>query len=332
MRAVLGVAIDAGEVCAVLVDADVPALGPFDTQRWAAGERADAEAVRRALAVMTERAARAGVPFARAGLVASEAVVPDPGETAVPVQAVGVDEARLAFLAAAPELEGVRVVALIGRDDAATTASVADIRSGAVLASVAVAEDDFGGIAPALPEAADEAVARAGVAPEALAFLDLRPGDAAVARELSAVLGVPFVTPHGVPWHRATGAALVAAHSDRPPAPAPSPGRRVAVLVSALVALAVLLGGGLAVAIGGAGPSEPPRPADAVRSVPAPQTSLSPETGTPSAVPCPGRDTPAAQAPEARPAGWSVRASDPDLGPHPGPTPPTTTVTAPPCE
>ena len=52
-------------------------------------------------------------------------------------------------------------------------------------------------------------------------FLDLRPGDAGPARELATVLGVPFVTPHGVPWHRATGAALVAARQDAPP---PVPG------------------------------------------------------------------------------------------------------------
>lgn len=192
MRAVLGVAIDAGEVCAVLVDADVPALGPFDTQRWPVGDRTETDAVSRAFTAMTERAARAEVHFTRAGLVAAGTAVPDSGTTEV--RTVGIDEARLAFLAAAPELDGVRTVVLIGRDDATVRVSVADIRSGAVLASVAAAEDDFGRIVPALPEAADEAVALAGVAPEVLVFPDLRPGDVAAARALAAVLGVPFVT------------------------------------------------------------------------------------------------------------------------------------------
>ncbi|MGW3481191.1 hypothetical protein, partial [Rhodococcus indonesiensis] len=282
MRAVLGVAVDAGEVCAVLVDADVPALGPFDTQRWPVGDRTEAEAVGHAFTAMTERAARAEVRFTRAGLVAAGTTVPDsmPDSGATEVRIVGTDEARLAFLAAAPELDGVRTVVLIGRDDATGRVSVADIRSGAVLASVAVAEDDFGQIAPALPGAADEAVALAGVGPEALVFPDLRPGDVAVARALAAALDVPFVTPHGGPWHRATGAALVAARTEPlPAAPSPSSSRRVALLVAVVVALAVLLGGGLAVAIGGAGPSEPPRPADAARSVPVPPAGPTPDTG-----------------------------------------------------
>lgn len=328
MRAVLGVAVDAGEVCAVLVDADVPALGPFDTQRWPVGDRTEAEAVCHAFTAMTGRAARAEVRFTRAGLVAAGTTVPDSvlDSGATEVRIVGTDEARLAFLAAAPELDGVRTVVLIGRDDATGRVSVADIRSGAVLASVAVAEDDFGQIAPALPGAADEAVALAGVGPEALVFPDLRPGDVAVARALAAALDVPFVTPHGGPWHRATGAALVAARTEPLPAvPSPSSSRRVALLVAVVVALAVLLGGGLAVAIGGAGPSEPPRPADAARSVPVPPAGPTPDTGAPTAVPCPERDTP-----QVRPAGWSMRASDPDPGPHPDPTPPS--VTAPPCE
>ncbi len=324
MRAVLGVAIDAGEVCAVLVDADVPALGPFDTQRWPVGDRAEAEAVSRAFTAMTERAARAEVHFTRAGLVAPATVVPDSGTTEV--RTVGIDEARLAFLAAVPELDGVRTVVLIGRDDATVRVSVADLRSGAVLASVAAAEDDFGRIVPALPEAADEAVALAGVAPEALVFPDLRPGDVAAARALAAAVGVPFVTPHGGPWHRATGAALVAARTEPLPAPSSPSSRRVALLVAVVVALAVLLGGGLAVPIGGPGPSEPPRPADAARSVPAPSAGPGPDTGVPTAVPCQGDDTP-----QVRPAGWSVRASDPDLGPRPAPAPPST-VAAPPCE
>ncbi len=59
MRPMLGISIDDGEVCAVLVDADVPSLGPFDSQRgFGAPGDTPAEAAAAAASAMAERAPR----------------------------------------------------------------------------------------------------------------------------------------------------------------------------------------------------------------------------------------------------------------------------------
>lgn len=324
MRAVLGVAVDDGEISAVLVDADVPALGPFDSQRWAASDSDETTgAAVDAVAAMTERAERAGLSVGRVGVVAASAVADAIRDAAaVEVTSVDVDVARLAYLANAPELAETPVLALHTRSGGAETATIVDVTVGTVLASVTPDGDELIGYTELLPDAMDEAIARAGRSPQALVFLDLRPGDSGPARELATVLDVPFVTPHGVPWHRATGAALVAAREDAPP---PVVGRnrsggRIAALVGALVVLLVILGAGLAVAIGGADES---REAESTvvfdeRPVPTSAPPAPTSTGVPAPVPC---ESSASDAPQIRPASWPARASDPDPAPAPVPAP-----------
>lgn len=331
MRPMLGIAVDEGEVCAVLVDADVPMLGPFDSQRWPYDpDVSSAEAAARAATTMVERAATASLTVDRIGLVSCPDEAEAAGEVAdavrattdVDVDVVPLDDARLAFLAGAPEFAETPVLALHNRTDGVESASVVDIRSSRILSTVAVDGDTFPGYAESLPEVMDEAIARSGTHPQALVFLDLRPGDAGPARELSTILGVPFVTPHGVPWHRATGAGLVAARHGQPDATAATPvagRRRGAALLAALVTFVAILGGGLAVAVGG-GDRQPV-------GVPGLQTAVAP---APSPVPQPSRSTtattPADPCATVRPASWPVRASDPE--PSPDPTAPAET----PCD
>ncbi|MEE2034666.1 hypothetical protein [Rhodococcus chondri] len=331
MRPMLGIAVDEGEVCAVLVDADVPALGPFDSQRWAhEPEVSPADAAAHAVTAMAGRAAAASLTVDRIGLVAcpdeSDAVreIADAVRAAadVEVDVVPLDDARLAFLAGAPEFAETPVLALHNRTDGVESASMVDIGSVRILSTVALDGDSLTGYTESLPEVMDEAIARAGVHPHALVFLDLRPGDAAPARELSTILGVPFVTPHGVPWHRATGAALVAARQGEAvtaTAATVSGRRRGAALLATLVALVAILGGGLAVAVGG---SDRPQ-----AGVPGLQTAVAP---VPSPVPAPSRPATSTATPDpcatVQPASWPVRASDPD--PLQEPTPPV----AAPCE
>ena len=325
MRPMLGVAVDDGEVCAVLVDADVPTLGPFDSQRLVAERGADpAEIAASAVVAMTERAAKASLTILSIGLTVTPGGGVEAGEVAdaigavtdTPVEIVPLDDARLAYLAGAPELASTPVLALHTRTSNVESASIADIVSRTVLASVTPAGDVFGGYSESLPEAMDEAIARAGQTPKAVVFLDLEPGDAGPARELATILGVPFITPHGVPWHRATGASLVAAERNAPASVTGAPaGRgRGAALLAVLVALVAILGGGLAVAVGGITHTK--------EVAPDPSTSVS------SSVPAPGPESGAVAVPEtpvavpsdpcgdARPVSWPVRASDPDV---PGP-------------
>lgn len=343
MRAVLGVSVDDGEISAVLVDADVPALGPFDSQRWAAsGSGGTTAAVAGALATMTERADRAGLAIGRIGAVAESGVVDAIRDAAtVEVTSVEVDAARFAFLANAPELADTPLLALHTRDGGAETVSVVDGHVGTVLSAVSPPGDHLLGCGDLLPDAMDEAIARAGRSPQAVVFLDLRPGDAGPARDLASVLGVPFVTPHGVPWHRATGAALVAARLDAPPLPVAGrrPGRVTAMAGSVVVLLAIL-GAGLAVAIGGTGTSGDAGPTVVFGEQTAPTTAPSVPGHTDSAVPVPCvSDVP--DEPEIRPASWPGRASDPDpaspgpaQAPAPGPVPtsgPAPAPVLPPC-
>ncbi|WP_407444856.1 hypothetical protein [Rhodococcus sp. (in: high G+C Gram-positive bacteria)] len=323
----LGIAVDDGEVCAVLVDADVPSLGPFDSQRLVP-ERgaAAADTAARAVVAMTERAATASLAIQAIGLTVTPGGADETRDIAdaigavtdSAVQVVDLDDARLAYLAGAPELSSTPVLAVHTRTGGVESASIVDAGSRAVLASVSPSGDVFGGYSESLPEAMDEAIARAGRTPQALVFLDLQPGDAGPARELATILGVPFVTPHGVPWHRATGASLVAAKRTEPVAVAAvAPGRgRGAALLAAIVALVAILGGGLAVAVGGIAQTNGSTPDD-------PGTSVSPsapaQESASVAVPVP--ETPVAVTPDpceaARPASWPARASDPDL---PGPS------------
>lgn len=325
MRPMLGIAVDDGEVCAVLVDADVPSLGPFDSQRLVADRNAaPADTAAAAVVAMTERAAKASLSILSIGLTVTPGGADDARDVAdaiaavtdTPVEIVDLDDARLAYLAGAPELAAATVLALHTRTGSVESASVVDTGSRAVLASVTPAGDVFGGYSESLPEAMDEAIARAGKTPNALVFLDLQPGDAGPARELATILGVPFVTPHGVPWHRATGASLVAAERNRPAPVAGAPtgrGRGVA-LLAAIVALVAILGGGLAVAVGGIGQTGD--------GTPNPDTVVAPSTPAPApasvAVPVP--ETPVAVPADpcagARPVSWPIRMSDPDL---PGP-------------
>ncbi|WP_241385166.1 hypothetical protein [Rhodococcus sp. CH91] len=329
MRPMLGISLDDGEVCAVLVDADVPALGPFDSQRGFGAPGADpADAAAAAATVMAERAASASLNLVAAAVVTGQENDQDAEPVAEAVRAVlgldvdvvVLDDARLAFLAGAPELSDLPVLALHTRTFGVESASVVDVPSRTVLSTVSPEGDEFGPHTQSLPEAMDEAIARAGTSPAAVVFLDLRPGDAAPARELSTVLGVPFVTPHGVPWHRATGAALVAAERRVPPvAAAPAGRRRGTVLLATLVLLVALLGGGLAVAVGGG--TQPGR------SAPGLQTAVAPP---PSPVPQPDRPLVEDPCSDVRPASWPARASDPDAGQVPSPE--ETVPAAPPCE
>ncbi|MEU5841775.1 hypothetical protein [Rhodococcus sp. NPDC047139] len=327
MRPMLGISVDDGEVCAVLVDADVPNLGPFDSQRgFGAPGDTPAEVAAAAAAAMSERAAAASLTLSAAAVVTGPENDEDAGPVTeavravlgIDVESVLLDDARLAFLAGAPELADLLVLALHTRTFGVESASIVDVPSREVLSTVSPDGDEFGPHTQSLPEAMDEAIARAGVSPDAVVFLDLRPLDAGPARELSTVLGVPFVTPHGVPWHRATGAALVAADRRAPAiAAAPAGRHRGTALLAALVALVALLGGGLAVAVGSG--------AQAERSAPGVQTAVAPP---PSPVPQPDRPRAADPCSEARPASWPARASDPAPGSVPSPE---TTPAAPPC-
>lgn len=356
MRPVLGVAVDDGEVSAVLVDADVPRLGPFDSQRWAAEpDVSQADAVARAVTSMTERAGNASLSVVTIGLVALQSGDTDTHSVAegiravseAPVEVVPLDDARLAYLAGAPELADTPVLALHTRTGGVESASIVDTRSRTVLSSVVRGNDPLTGHTDALPDTMDEALTRAGVSPAALVFLDLRPGDAAPARELSTILGVPFVTPHGVPWHRATGAALVAARRSQaqPVAAGAASTRRNVALMAVVVALVAMLGGGLAVAMGGSDGGSDPGGAEGQSEI-SDSTEFTPETDTPELwdrmaphpVPrdagtpddaAPPRD-PAPQGSDpcgaAQPASWPARGSDP--APSPSPTP----EHAPPCD
>lgn len=332
MRPMLGISVDDGELCAVLVDADVPNLGPFDSQRGfgtLTDSPADAAAV--AAAAMLERAATASLTVHAVAVVLGPddemhseeiaAAVRAAVGPEIPVEQVSLDAARLEFLAGAPELAALPVLALHTRTSGVESASVVETASRAVLSTVSPDGDEFDPHGQSLPEAMDEAIARAGSGPDAVVFLDLEPGDAAPARELATILGVPFVTPHGVPWHRATGGALVAAAHRRPvPSPAPVGRRRSAVLMAAVTALVVLLGGGLAMAVGGVAGSG--RSAPGMQSVVAPPQSPVPQPTRPAVEdPCADGDRSGVQ-----PASWPARASDPD----PRPAPPVET-TPPPC-
>lgn len=369
MRPVLGVAVDDGEVSAVLVDADVPQLGPFDSQRWAAEpDVSEADAVARAVTSMAERAENASLTVGAIGLVALPSSDADTdtvveairAASEAPVEVVPLDAARLAYLAGAPELADTPVLALHTRTGGVESASIVDTRSRTVLSSVVRGDDALPDTA-ALPDAMDEALARTGVSPAALVFLDLRPGDVVSARELSTILGVPFVTPHGVPWHRPTGAALVASRR-RPLQPAAAAGaastRRNLALMAVVVALVAMLGGGLALAMGGSGGGaegssgvEGPG-SSAGQSERSGTTEFAPETDTPELwdrlaphpVPrdaeTPGdADTSQNPAPEgsdpcgaAQPASWPARGSDPAPSPAPSPTPEPAPEPTPPCE
>lgn len=359
MRPVLGVAVDDGEVSAVLVDADVPQLGPFDSQRWAAEpDASQSDAVARAVTSMTERAENASLTVGTIGLVALPSGEADTDAVAeavravseAPVEVVPLDGARLAYLAGAPELAETPVLAIHTRTGGVESVSIVDTGSRTVLSSVVRGGDDLTGHPDALPDTMDEALARAGVSPEALVFLDLRPGDAAPARELSTILGVPFVTPHGVPWHRSTGAALVASRRSRVQ-PAAAAGaaatRRNLALMVIVIALLAMLGGGLALAMGGSGggsddqgSSEPPGGSQGQSAIPG-TTDLAPEADTPElwdrlaphSVPrdagTPGdAGSPPDPAPHgsdpcgaAQPASWPARGSDPAPSPAPLPAP-----------
>lgn len=354
MRPVLGVAVDDGEVSAVLVDADVPQLGPFDSQRWAAEpDVSQADAVARAVTSMAERAENASLTVGTIGLVALASGDADTAAVAeairevseAPVEVVRLDDARLAYLAGAPELADTSVLALHTRTGGVESASIVDTRSRTVLSSVVRGDDPLTGHTDALPDTMDEALARAGVGPSALVFLDLRPGDASHARELSTILGVPFVTPHGVPWHRATGGALVAVRRSRaqPVAAGAASTRRNAALLAVVVALVAMLGGGLALAMGGsedrggsAGQGEISDPTeftpetdtpelwDRIAPHPVPRDAGGPDdAGTPQN---PEPQSPAPQDPAtqdsdpcgvALPASWPARGSDPAPSPAP---------------
>jgi len=326
MRPVLGVAVDDGEITAALVDADVTLLGPFDSQRWPADpDVTTPDAVAAAVAAMSERAEAASVTVDRIGIVtasgagpADDLVAAVAEVTAVPVDVVPLDRARLVFLGGAHELADHTVIAVHTRTDDTESVSIVDIRSATVLSSVVRDGDAVTGHVESLPDVADEAVARAGAAPQALVFLDLRPGDGGPARELATVLGVPFVAPHGVPWHRATGAALVAAAQDPPTATATAAGgRRPAwVLVCVLGVLTALLGGGLAVGVGGAARSGDQLPATVTETMvpvppPAGESAPAGEESSPAPDPCA----------EDRPVSWPSHRSDPDSGPVPGDVP-----------
>jgi hypothetical protein len=370
MRPVLGVAVDDGEVSAVLVDADVPQLGPFDSQRWAAEpDVSQADAVARAVTSMTERAENASLTVGTIGLVALPSGDADTAAVAeairavseAPVAVVPLDDARLAYLAGAPELADTPVLALHTRTGSVESASIVDTGSRSVLSSVVRGDDPLTGHTDALPDTMDEALARAGVAPAALVFLDLRPGDAPPARELSTILGVPFVTPHGVPWHRATGAALVAARRSRaqPVAAGAASTRRNVALMAVVVALVAMLGGGLALAMGGSGGGSEDQGGSAGPGGSAGQgeisdsTEFTPETDTPELwdriaphhVPRdagtpdeagtpqdPASQDPANQGSDpcgaALPASWPARGSDP----APSPAPEHAPAPAPPCD
>ncbi|MFD6857512.1 hypothetical protein ACFWCF_09230 [Rhodococcus sp. NPDC060090] len=364
MRPVLGVAVDDGEVSAVLVDADVPQLGPFDSQRWAAEpDVSQADAVARAVTSMTERAENASLTVGTIGLVALPSGDADTAAVAeavravseAPVGVVPLDDARLAYLAGAPELADTPVLALHTRTGGVESASIVDTGSRTVLSSVVRGDDPLTGHTDALPDTMDEALARAGVAPAALVFLDLRPGDAPPARELSTILGVPFVTPHGVPWHRATGAALVAARRSRtqPVAAGVASTRRNVALMAVVVALVAMLGGGLALAMGGSGSGSEDQGGSVDQGETSDPTEFTPETDTPELwdriaphpVPRDGGKPDEAGAPQdsapqapatqdsdpcgaALPASWPARGSDP----APSPAPEHAPEPAPPCD
>ncbi|MEE2061222.1 hypothetical protein [Rhodococcus artemisiae] len=369
MRPVLGVAVDDGEVSAVLVDADVPQLGPFDSQRWAAGpDTSQADAVARAVTSMTERAENASLTVGTIGLVSLPSGEADTDVVAeavravseVPVEVVPLDSARLAYLAGAPELADTPVLAIHTRTGGVESVSIVDTRSRTVLSSVVRGGDDLTGHPDALPDTMDEALARAGVSPAALVFLDLRPGDAVPARELSTILGVPFVTPHGVPWHRPTGAALVASRRSRVQ-PAVAVGtastRRILALMVIVIALLAVLGGGLALAMGGSGgsndqsSSEQPGGSEGQSAIPG-TTDFAPEADTPElwdriaphSVPRDAGAPDDAGAPPdpaphgsdpcsaAQPASWPARGSDPAPSPVPLPAPDHAPEPAPPCD
>lgn len=354
MRPVLGVAVDDGEVSAVLVDADVPQLGPFDSQRWAAEpERSASDAVARAVTSMAQRAENASLTVGTIGLVELPGAAADTDSVAnavravseAPVEVVPLDAARLAYLAGAPELTGTPVQALHTRTGGVESVSIVDTRSRTVLSSV-VRGDDPTGVPDTLPDTVDEALVRAGVSPTALVFLDLRPGDAVPARELSTILGVPFVTPHGVQWHRATGAALVAARRSRvQPAPAAAGTtsiHRNLVLLFVVVTLVALLGGGLALAMGGfedrggsEGPggsaersevlgttdsapgTDTPKLWDRDAPLPDPRNAGTPDDAGTTRTPAPPGSDPCGAA---QPASWPARGSDPAPSPAPEPT------------
>lgn len=335
MRAALGIAVDAGEVSAVLVDADTPLLGPFDSQRWPATEAGDAAGVEHAVAAMVERAAGARLTIDTVGVVTAgeddEILAAVDAVSPVPAVRVPLDTARLAFLAAARELAGSNPLALHTRTGEVESLSIVDTATGSVLSSVVRDDDPVTGHGASLPEIADEAIARAGAAPAGVVFLDLRPGDAAPARELSAVLGAPFVTPHGVPWHRATGAALMSAREEPTVAAASPPvarpgSRRGVVLTVAVVGLAALLSGGLAAAMGGVGGTRDAESVEHSTTVidDAPETP-SPTTGrAPSPVPDSGDEPaplPSEPCDQVRPVSWPGLASDPAPGPDHGAEP-----------
>lgn len=333
MRPILGISVDDGELCAVLVDADVPSLGPFDSQRgFGAPTDTLADAAAKAAAAMIGRAAAASLTVESVAIVVGPddemhldeivgAVRAEIGQDRA-VETVSLDEARLAFLRGAPELDALPVLALHTRTGGVESASVVDIASRRVLSTVSPDDDEFGPYGQSLPEAMDEAIARAGAAPDAVVFLDLRPGDAGPARELATILTVPLVTPHGVPWHRATGGALVAAARHVPvPAPPTKGRRKSAVLMAAVTALVVLLGGGLAMAVGGT--PGPQRSAPGVQPGVAPPQSPVPQPTRPGTTdPCEQGDRS-----DVQPASWPMRVSDSD----PRPLPPETTTAPDPC-
>ncbi|MFG1783039.1 hypothetical protein ACGFIU_11415 [Rhodococcus oryzae] len=216
MRESVGVTLGKEGVRAVLIDTDVPGLGPVDSRfEDRAGD--DVGQAVWATEQMVDRARRIGLNPTAVGIVAAdpaaaEAIKAKLGSDGVPaVTVVGAAEARLAFLRSIPELAGARTALVLAEWPGEVLAHAVDLRSGAAQAGVQrVTAGTFSEVSftTALLEDMQSGAPRGKVA---VVVLGIRPSETSVIRSAAAALGLAAVVPYAGRWHLATGAAIGAA-------------------------------------------------------------------------------------------------------------------------
>ncbi|MFC7449488.1 hypothetical protein [Rhodococcus daqingensis] len=271
MRESVGVTLGKEGVRAVLVDTDVPGLGPVDSRFEDRGGDDVGLAVS-AADQMVDRARHIGLDPVAVGIVAA-----DP-EAAVAIEAqlrhsglpsvavVGAAEARLAFLRAMPELASARTALVLAEWPGEVLAHAVDLRSGVAQAGVErVTAGTFADVTAttALLDQMRSDVPRGRVA---VVVLGIRPSEASVIGTAAADLGLASVVPYAGRWHLATGAAISAAAGQisAPAAFAPPSGEAKAlpkgrVLAGAAAVVAVLLAG-LGAVLAAPAPTSTPGP------------------------------------------------------------------------
>ncbi|MFD4179763.1 hypothetical protein [Rhodococcus sp. NPDC058514] len=224
MRESVGVTLGKEGVRAVLVDADVPGLGPVDSRFEDRGGD-DVGRATSAVGQMVDRARHIGLDPVAVGVVAADPAAAVAIEAQLrrdglpPVAVVGAAEARLAFLRSMPELAAARTALVLAEWPGEVLAHAVDLRSGAAQAGVErVTAGTFTDVA-ATTALLEEMRSGAPRGRAVVVVLGIRPSDASVIRTAAGALGLAAVVPYAGRWHLATGAAISAA-ADQTSVPA----------------------------------------------------------------------------------------------------------------